>query len=1038
MHRHNNPILVTLFVVLAGCGGGNKEPGGAGLQLTLLSPGPNETVAPLFNAQAKVAGGKPPYKVEFLIGEGPMGVVVEAEPYVALLDAEEVGVSPLRLRAKVTDAAGATATTDVLVKVGWGLQVGNAPPKVNLVYPANASEVCGTVQVLAVAQDDGEKAAKVQFHLDGNAVFESTQAPHKWDWPTQDGAKGTHVLKVTATDEQGLLSAASVTVTVKSGKACDLAPSVLVTSPKAQAAVRGSSDVKTLATDDVGVQEVQFFIDGSMIGRDDKTPFEMTWNTDEFVEGPHTLRALATDTTSQQTRDDVTVIVDRTPPTVEIVSPDESTVHDGVFQVEVKASDKGGIFGVRLSLAKDGVVVHKVGALGRGPYRFEVDGKAVVGGEYELLAEARDTVGLTAQASRRIAVGGMNAKACVTNSECASGFCTDGVCCNAECGGKCTACNLPSSVGQCAAIKSAEDVGTCEGRNSCDSQGSCRLKQGEGCKFDADCASGFCTDGFCCESKCADACVVCSNPEKRGQCVPLPALAKDGPMCIAEGSACDGAGVCKTLKGACAANAECASGQCREGSCCSDLSCAPVLSWVGVYTSSAMTWVNGVAAIASTDVVVAGTASAYSFDFDPTPGTVATRFPNFNNAAFVQRLSANGSLVWGHLIGSSNSFGQAQAASVVVKGDDVYVAGTFAGLVDFDPGLLTASLSSVGGLNSWDAFLLKLDGAGAFKWVIPILAGSASTPLIHDVAIGPDGEPVVLGQIPSTVDIDPSPQQTLLSSAQGNTFVAKYSAEGVLRWGRAFTQATQPRSRLAVGPAGEIILAGAFAATVDLDPGEGVESRTSVGAKDAFVTKLSAVGGYVWSRSFGGAGDEFAAATVDGTGNVYVTGGFTGLVKLDPSEANASGTPLPSYSAYVLKYDPAGNYLWSKTLSAESLVSGRNLVPNAAGDGVVVAGIFGGELDFDPGAGSLRIRAAAGIDNFALRLTADGTFVWARAWGAAESSTSVSMGPGPGSTLYFAGSFRGLSFPIDFDPSNNIRIASSNSSANGYVVRWDP
>ena len=56
--------------------------------------------------------------------------------------------------------------------------------------------------------------------------------------------------------------------------------------------------------------------------------------------------------------------------------------------------------------------------------------------------------------------------ACTQGSACASGFCADGVCCNAACDGLCVTCAAQGSVGTCLPA----DVGT-DPRNDCADQG---------------------------------------------------------------------------------------------------------------------------------------------------------------------------------------------------------------------------------------------------------------------------------------------------------------------------------------------------------------------------------------------------------------------------------------------------------------------------------------------------------------------------------------------------------------------------------------
>ena len=130
--------------------------------------------------------------------------------------------------------------------------------------------------------------------------------------------------------------------------------------------------------------------------------------------------------------------------------------------------------------------------------------------------------------------------ACSDDSECASGHCADGVCCNEDCSGAAKSClnkrtKLPD--------------GTC---------GPAVL--GVSCTKGIECASGFCADGVCCSSSCANPCEGCSAQVKGGGvdgiCAPVAAQTDPHDRCDISGwGICAVPGVCDG-KGACAYHKE--------------------------------------------------------------------------------------------------------------------------------------------------------------------------------------------------------------------------------------------------------------------------------------------------------------------------------------------------------------------------------------------------------------------------------------------------------------------------------------------------
>ncbi|WP_170319748.1 hypothetical protein [Polyangium spumosum] len=182
-------------------------------------------------------------------------------------------------------------------------------------------------------------------------------------------------------------------------------------------------------------------------------------------------------------------------------------------------------------------------------------------------------------------------EACPANkpNQCESGFCADGVCCDAACEGACEACSAArtgATDGACAPIPDGADPdGECPelGASSCGTDGAC---DGAGaCRFHAAgtvCAAGSCAGGVrtnpdTCDGmgSCVDqgttscAPFTCSGNECASACT-LDAQCAQGSYCAA--------GACVTKKSAgasCSGANQCASGFCVDGVCCSS-SCTGV------------------------------------------------------------------------------------------------------------------------------------------------------------------------------------------------------------------------------------------------------------------------------------------------------------------------------------------------------------------------------------------------------------------------------------------------------------------------------
>lgn len=139
----------------------------------------------------------------------------------------------------------------------------------------------------------------------------------------------------------------------------------------------------------------------------------------------------------------------------------------------------------------------------------------------------------------------------------------------------------------------------------------------------------------------------------------------------------------------------------------------------------------------------------------------------------------------------------------------------------------------------------------------------------------------------------------------------------------------------------------------------GSTSSFGAGGQDALVLKYDPTGNLVWAKTWGGSSDDHAdGAAVDPNGNVYVTGGTYSF--------GAGWDDL-----FLLKFNPSGNLLWSKTWGGSSYDEGHDISFDSSGNVFVAAEAYSYN---PPGTGS----SSAEI----LKFAPDGTLLWNRAWGA--------------------------------------------------------
>jgi hypothetical protein len=177
----------------------------------------------------------------------------------------------------------------------------------------------GQVQLGWSAATDNLGVARYNVHRGTSAGFTPTTAnriaqPTGTSYTDTGLATGTYFYKVTAQDAAGNVSPVSNEATA-TATADTTAPTVSVTAPAAGATLTNSATFTATAADNVGVASVQFTVDSVNVGSPDTSaPYSVTIDTRSLANGPHTIRARATDAAGNGTTSaGVDVTVDNPP-----------------------------------------------------------------------------------------------------------------------------------------------------------------------------------------------------------------------------------------------------------------------------------------------------------------------------------------------------------------------------------------------------------------------------------------------------------------------------------------------------------------------------------------------------------------------------------------------------------------------------------------------------------------------------------------------------------------------------------------------------
>ena len=195
---------------------------------------------------------------------------------------------------------------------------------------------------------------------------------------------------------------------------------------------------------------------------------------------------------------------------------------------------------------------------------------------------------------------------------------------------------------------------------------------------------------------------------------------------------------------------------------------------------------------------------------------------------FVQKLNSNGEFKWAFKMGSA-----AEATSIVIKGDELFLAGNFSSTVDFDPSSVgIKNLTSNG--NAKDIFIGKYDLNSKLIWVNQI--GSTSEEIAKQLEVDKYKNIYLHGTF-STKNGTSTNFLGLTLSTPGNTdaFLLKFNnlGKGILAKTFGGTK-TDFGGAIKADTMQNIYVAGSFMESIKLDP---TKTYTSVGANDIFIYK---------------------------------------------------------------------------------------------------------------------------------------------------------------------------------------------------------
>jgi type IX secretion system substrate protein len=333
-------------------------------------------------------------------------------------------------------------------------------------------------------------------------------------------------------------------------------------------------------------------------------------------------------------------------------------------------------------------------------------------------------------------------------------------------------------------------------------------------------------------------------------------------------------------------------------------------------------------------------------DFDPGQGVYNLDGKTFGSG-FIAKFKPNSNLVWVKKF-SGNSYAYVTKFAIDSK-ENIILCGDFSDTIDLDPGINSKIQISKGGN---DSYICKLDNYGSFLWGYSY--GGVKYDQVWSLFVDQFDNCFVSGNFADTVVFNPNLQSDTLIDNDGGDYLFKLSEFGNMSWAKKF----EGSGRVSVqdylaDDIGNVIIAGSFNDTVDLDFGTGNNVvQTSRFSTDIFISKIDSNANLIWGRHLLGTGmgsgsDKVGSINkVDGN-SFIMTGSYYGNVDFDPGMDTFLLSASPNYQdIFISKYDFSGSFEWAKSIGGIRNDFGSKLISKNKRD-IYICGGYADKVDFD-------------------------------------------------------------------------------------------
>lgn len=427
-----------------------------------------------------------------------------------------------------------------------------------------------------------------------------------------------------------------------------------------------------------------------------------------------------------------------------------------------------------------------------------------------------------------------------------------------------------------------------------------------------------------------------------------------------------------------------------------------------------------------------------------------------NISAYVVKYNTNGSIQWAARLGDSSGGTCRGYSTATDSTGNVYVTGVY----NFQITIYNASGTSFGTLanngSTNDVFIIKYNTNGAVQWATRIAGGGGD--IGYSIAVDSSANVYVTGyydSAPATVYSVGDVVFRTLGGGSGDVFIVKYNTSGTAQWSAILSSsaAADYGYGIQVDSSGNVYVTGYAGATLTIFNANGsgtFGTLSQIGSNFAFIVKYNTSGTCQWAARIvgtGGSGNIYGQAlTVDTSGNVYLTGYYTGTVNIYSGGGVLFGTTLANssadlyYDTYVIKYDTSGNVSWATRITGTSGNKfGYGIGVDTSGNVYAVGTYARGSITiYNVGGGTFGTLTNAGFnDAFIIKYNSTGTVQWATRIVGTSDEGALGIAVDTSANIYITGYYFSNPATIYNVGGTTFGTLTNIGSRDAYVVKYN-